>query len=130
MKKDKDDIDIALVSDVRYPNEGEWVHSWGGYLVHVEAYRIGRRVEGFGVDENDDKPARHYFEAPNEQERINDPIVSNQSDYHVDWRSRGLTLEEARNHPKLQAEVLRALNSCSWFDTLTLLREARREPSR
>jgi len=40
MKLDSDAVDIAIISDVRYPNEGEWIHAWGGYLVHVAAYRL------------------------------------------------------------------------------------------
>jgi len=112
MKNDIGQIDIALVSDVRYPNEGEWVRSWNGYLVHVSAWKW----EADYLPDN-----RRFLGAPNEQERINDPLVKAQSDYKLEWPAKGLGPKEATEDPDLRQEVLRALNSCQWFSTpLTL----------
>ena len=104
IKADVNDVDVALVSDVRYPNEGEWIHSCQGFLVHIAAY--------------DPKllPVKAFKMAPNEQERINDPLVKAQSDYKVEWPAKGLTPEGAFNDAELRAEVLKALNSISDFN--------------
>jgi hypothetical protein len=109
IKAEKENVAVALVSDVRYPNEGEWVHSWQGYLVHVAAY--------------DPKllPVKAFKTAPNEQERINDPIVKDQADYRLEWPAKGLTPEGAFNDLELRTAVLKALNACDYFnETLSL----------
>ena len=114
IKSDGTKIDFALVSDVRYPNEGEWVHSWNGYLVHVEAYKdqlIYCPMTGQTAGATEKK----YFEAPNEQEEINDPIVKAASDYKLEWRAKGLTQAQAAEDKELQTEVLKALNACDCF---------------
>lgn len=113
IKLDGNDVDIALVSDVRYPNEGEWVHAWGGYLVHVAAWKWEDRRDGQGGEDT----CKIFFDAPNEQERINDPLVKAISDYQVAWQAKGLTPQGAVEDPELQREVLKALNSCEWFNS-------------
>lgn len=111
IKADLRYFDIVLVPDGRYPNEIEWAHSCGGYVVHVTAYEKGSL----------NKTIRLYFTAPNEQEHFNDPIVKEQSDYKLEWEAKGLTLEQASKDPELKAEVLKALNSCDYFaDSLSL----------
>jgi len=122
LKSDGNAIDIAIVSDVRYSNECEWIHSWGGYLVHITAYRMcsgtqydsaGRRVEH--------REWRQYYDAPNEQERINDPLVKAQADYKLEWPVKGLGLKEAVADTELRIEVLKALNANSWFNAVLTL---------
>jgi hypothetical protein len=140
MKSSKDNIDFALSTDIRYLNEGEWVHSWEGYLVHVAAYKMiscytpdcdehpELDVEEHPEDYFNDHPdwfietqKREFFKAPNEQERINDPIVKKMADYKLEWEAKGLTPEKAVSNKELQIEVLEALNSMEWFtDALTL----------
>ena len=44
LKNDRDTVDIALISDVRYPNEADWVHSWQGYLVHISSYTMEQEM--------------------------------------------------------------------------------------
>lgn len=95
------DVEIAIVSDVRYPNEGEWVHSWNGYLVHISAWK---------------HPPQTFLSAPNKQERINDPLVKAQADYRIEWEAKGLSPTEAIKDSELRVEVLKALNACSWFN--------------
>jgi len=115
IKDDGNDVDIAIVSDVRYPNEGEWVHSWNGYLVHVAAFHF----EQF-LGQESPPIKRVFLDAPNEQERINDPIVKQMSDYKLEWPIKGLGPQEAVSDAELRMEVRKALNACSWFaDALT-----------
>lgn len=114
LKSDGNDVDIALVSDVRYPNEGEWVHSWAGYLVHVAAWKWA------DIDKTDKlsdfyQKEKKFLDAPNEQERINDPIVKKMADYKLKWPIKGLGPQEAVSDAELRLEVRKALNACSWF---------------
>lgn len=59
---------IPVVTDVRFPNEADWVHSLGGYVIHIDR-------EGFG-------PA-------NEEEAENEPILIDKSDERVEWPTLG-----------------------------------------
>lgn len=103
IKNDIDNVEVALVSDVRYTNEAEWVHSCHGFLVHVAAY------------DPKSLPVKIFNVAPNEQERINDPLVKEQSDYKLEWPLKGLAPEDALNDLELKTEVLKALNSMSYL---------------
>ena len=128
MIHDGDYLDVALVSDVRYPNEGEWVHGWHGFLVHVAAYRIDiTRYERGGewITEHvfTDTLNKVFFDAPNEQERINDPIVKDMADYRLEWEAKGLTFEQAVKDKNLKVKVLEVLNSMSWFNGELMLKE-------
>lgn len=100
IKGDVGKVHWAFVSDVRYPNEAEWIHSTQGYLVHVAAWRY-----------EDSPGVKKFFAAPNKQEELNDPLVQAQSDYKLTWQAKGLTPEGAFNDPELRAEVLKALNA-------------------
>lgn len=118
LKSDKDNVDYALVSDARYPNEGEWVHSWEGYLVHISAYKIETTRYELGGKWIKEK---NYLNAPNEQERMNDPLMKEMSDYKVEWEAKGLTPEQAVADKDLRITVLEALNSSPFFnDALSL----------
>lgn len=108
MKEDRGDVDVALISDVRYPNEGVWVHSWNGVLIHVSAYRW--RTDRYKQGGNWMR-TKEFFDAPNEQEKINDPIVKDMSDYRIEWEAKGLTLEEATKDQELRAEVRKSLHA-------------------
>lgn len=123
IKSDINEVDVALVSDVRYPNEGEWVHSCQGFLVHLSKYwnRSGMQYDSFTGLETENKTWKQYDDAPNEQERINDPLVKSQSDYKLEWQAKGLTSEEAFNDQELRTEVLKALNSVSDFNGMLWL---------
>lgn len=80
---DKNDVDISLISDVRYPNEEEWIHGLNGYLVHISAYK-SPYIDGVAH-------TKHYILPPNSQEEINDPIIKKQSDYKLEWPIKELT---------------------------------------
>lgn len=116
LKNDGNSIDVALISDVRYPNEAEWVHAWGGDLIHISAYTMKERVPTSSFDDGpspDEPLVKTFFEAPNSQEELNDPIVKSMSDYNLEWESKGLSAARATKNKELQTYVLKALNSCS-----------------
>lgn len=57
--------DYIFITDVRYDNEISWVHSLKGLSIHVE--RVGNK-------------------APNEEEKLNDPILKNKSQVNIKWK--------------------------------------------
>tara|TARA_R100000008_G_C3586235_1_gene172555 strand:- start:780 stop:1385 length:606 start_codon:yes stop_codon:yes gene_type:complete len=60
---------LPIITDVRYPNEIDWIQKkMGGVCVHVS--RIGNRP-------------------PNKEERTNNPILRDQSDYRLRWPTYG-----------------------------------------
>tara|TARA_B100001094_G_scaffold82401_1_gene78663 strand:+ start:3958 stop:4524 length:567 start_codon:yes stop_codon:yes gene_type:complete len=65
-KLSKDNKDLIFITDVRYENEIEWVHSLSGSTVHVE---------------------REGNIAPNEEEIKNDPILKNKSLHNIHWKT-------------------------------------------
>ena len=109
------DVDVAIITDVRYPNEAEWVHSLGGYLIHISAWRMASYGECHDMGGGDFNETKKFFEAPNEQERINDPLVKEMSDYKSEWKSKGLTPGQAIEDIDFKMEVRKALDSCAWF---------------
>lgn len=64
---------LTIVSDIRYENEAEWVKNNGGILIHIS------RIGDFG----------NIIEAPNEEERQNDPILASKSDANFVWQTFG-----------------------------------------
>jgi hypothetical protein len=73
LKMEEDnDTDLFVITDNRFPNEVEWVHSLGGAVVHVKRYL--------------QKPHQTTLLAPpNPEEAINDPLVDMAADVHVRW---------------------------------------------
>jgi len=74
--------DVIMVSDIRYAlypkDEVYWLKSeMLGHLVHIRKYEV------------DDEGNIFYNQPPNEQERINDPIVRESADYKIDWKAVG-----------------------------------------
>jgi hypothetical protein len=118
LKNESMDASVALVSDVRYPNEGEWIHSHGGYLVHVASWKWLPADYGRELGGHDSTEVRTFMKAPNEQERINDPIVTKQSDYKMEWEMKVLPPDEVLNDQELNIEVLKALNSSQLFTSV------------
>lgn len=64
---------LTIVSDIRYENEAEWVKKNGGILIHIS------RIGDFG----------NIIEAPNEEERQNDPILAAKADASFVWQTFG-----------------------------------------
>lgn len=118
IKSDMNDVEIALVGDVRYLNEADWVHSWGGYMVHIAAYKMDEELTPnlYEGEKYATVKVKNYISAPNEQERINDPIVKGASDYMLQWEMKNISTKDVLKDKDLQAEVLKGLNSISWFN--------------
>lgn len=105
VRADSTDNVVILVSDVRFPNEAEWLHNeWAGQLIHIRRYSF---VE-FGMS---------FDAAPNQEEAKNDPLVQAVADVSVEWESRGIpTGGVVTDDTYLQEQVLKALNSTKFFN--------------
>ena len=72
---------IPVVTDVRFPNEADWIHSLGGHVIHINR-------KGFG-------PA-------NKEEAENEPILIDKSDEKVEWP----TLGDPKTHKKEYINII------------------------
>ena len=97
---------VALVSDVRFPNEAKWIQdTWGGVVIHLKRFQLDN-FTGMKV----------YDQAPNEEEKKQDPIVQKMANHLVEWESKKkMTTSEAVADPDLQRVVLNTLNSTKFF---------------
>lgn len=69
---------LTIVSDIRYPNEADWIKNNNGILIHIS--RIG----------NDG----NVIQPPNEEEKQNNPILLEKSDASFVWNTFGDENEE------------------------------------
>jgi hypothetical protein len=104
-------VDVALISDVRYPNEGHWVHAKEGWLVHLSKYTK--------ISPNGGKTwERIYQKAPNLEEEKNDPLVKKQSDFQIEWEDMinggtiKINLQDLVHNMYLKELVFKSLQSC------------------
>jgi hypothetical protein len=59
---------LPIITDVRYPNEADWVHGLGGIIIHI---------------------SRTGMHPANKEEAKNDPILKEKSDLTVRWQTLG-----------------------------------------
>ncbi len=106
---------VALISDVRFPNEAKWVHEkWDGQVIHLKKWQSEWRKAG--QDGSDEVLVKVYDPAPNEEEAKQDPIVESMSDIRTEWEGKGkATAAIASGEESLQKVVLNALNSTKFF---------------
>lgn len=108
---------VALISDVRFPNEAKWVHqNWDGAVVHLKKYQGEWRKAG--QDGSDEVLVKVYDSAPNEEEAKQDPLVEAVADVRTEWEGKGhKSAADAANSRDdyLQKVVLDALNSTKFF---------------
>lgn len=116
LNKQKNDFDIAFVTDVRYPNEAEWVHSRQGFFYHIASYNLIENTNPIYS-----KYSKVFKNPPNEQEKINDPLIKQIANYRVEWESKDLTPEEVLKNEELNSIVLQAINSCDFFNDVVML---------
>ncbi len=108
---------IVFISDVRFKNEAEFIHTtWNGIVIHLKRWN-NREL----MDKNGIISIRTYDDAPNEEERKQDPFVQELSDYHVEWPNQAKSLSEAIDEPILKEIVLNTLNSIKYFNGSLLL---------
>lgn len=106
---------VAIVSDVRFPNEADWVHKrWDGVVIHLKRYTTGKERKVLGGEWED---VKYYDAAPNEEEAKNDPMVQEMADFRIEWESKKkMTAEEAMEDPYLQGVALEVLNQTKFFN--------------
>lgn len=109
--KNDNHLDVALVSDARYPNEGHWVHANEGWLVHLSKYTKNSADGGQTWD-------RHFQLPPNKEEEKNDPLVYNMSDYRIEWEDMTnggtvkINMSDLVNNMYLREFVFKSLQAC------------------
>jgi len=107
---------VALISDVRFQNEAEWIQKeWNGSVIHLKKWSPKWRVRGKKFIDN--LMVKIYDVAPNEEERKQDPLVQEISNVKTEWEEKGHeTLEMATADKDLQKVVLNALNNTKLFN--------------
>ena len=114
---------VIFISDVRFPNETNWLHEkWGGWLVHLKKYSVGK--ERF-VHGGDWKDVKYYDKAPNAEEAENDPICENNADYRIELetviareqRVNGIkiTTDDLIDNTYLNEEIKLCLTKCPFL---------------
>lgn len=105
---------VALVSDVRFPNEAQWIHDNNGWFIHLKRYNL---VDTWPNGQKRDDDIYRFDPAPNEEEAKQDPLIQKMADYMVEWENKGkLTPEDAENNDYLYETVLKTLNACPFFN--------------
>ena len=106
---------VALVSDVRFPNESKWVHEkWDGQVIHLKKWQNEWRKRG--QDGSDEFLAKVYDAAPNEEEAKQDPLVEATADVKTEWEGKGkATASIASEEKELQKVVIDALSQTKFF---------------
>jgi len=102
---------IHFITDVRFPNEADWVHDgWNGKLIHLRRFSFRQLGDGNGnifVD-------KVYDPAPNEEEEKNDPLVKDKSDFKLEWENmlvskKSNSYEELLENEELKSKVKESL---------------------
>lgn len=86
-------IDIGIISDVRYVNESEWIKSKNGILIHLIAKKNSEIV----------KPA-------NEHEAKNEPLLLKRADLILEWELLNLSPELSFSNKSLISIVENSMN--------------------
>lgn len=108
---------VALISDVRFPNEAKWVHNnWQGDVIHLKKFQQEWRKAG--QDGSDEVQVKVYDAAPNEEEAKQDPLVEAMADVKTEWEGKGHKTAAAAataGDDYLKKVVLDALNRTKYF---------------
>lgn len=101
---------VFLISDVRFPNEVEWIHNkFDGEVIHLKRWKAQKIKNG------DTTFIKQYDLPPNEEEALQDPLVQKISDYHVEWEDAQKSSSGAVEDDVLKQTVLSALNKTKYF---------------
>lgn len=119
VNNDKHDIDVALITDLRYVNECRFVQSNGGNVIHIKRYsthNAGSPSWNYvrGISDNDNTPIRVFDDAPNTEEAKNDPLVAAMANLTIEWENR--QTEDAIKDQYLRTIVLQSLNDTKLFN--------------
>jgi hypothetical protein len=87
IEKEKDK-EIIFISDVRFLNEVKFVQSLNGKVIHLSKYNV--------IGDIPHHTERYFQLPPNDEEKLNDPLVQDAADYTVEWEdvSDGAIYEE------------------------------------
>lgn len=110
------DKTVFLVSDVRFENEANWVkNDRNGVFIHLKRYSMKSIYDqqfGFESPSKD----KIYDDAPNDEERKNDPLIEAIADIRIEWENvQQPTPFIAADSPILQEIVLNTLNKTKYF---------------
>jgi len=101
---------VYLISDVRFPNEVDWVQNeWDGWSLHLSKFYKTVGLQG-EIEQVFDK-------APNEEERKNDPLVKEKCDFCLEWEDvrssdPSILLEDIHKDNYLKNTVHLCLEKC------------------
>lgn len=126
ISEDKHDRLVFLISDGRFGNEVEWIHSKEGYFIHIAKYtkelleEIRKKYDKLNIP--DDITFRIFTPPANEEERNNNPVILSMSDYKLEWeninKNNDISDEDLINNDYLNNEVLTALKQSKLFTEL------------
>lgn len=78
LKKDEGEVDVALISDTRFPNEIEQIKKLGGKIIYlIRTDDDGKEFPPAGIDEE-----------------INDPLLRKEADFIFSWENYKDNLEK------------------------------------
>lgn len=110
-------FDSFVITDIRFENEAHWIHSKGGFLIHVKKYT--KESPDGGRTWN-----RIYQKPPNTEEETNDPLVQKLADYHIEWEDLSnngnikISVDELVYNTYLKEEVYKCLQVCPGLSTM------------
>jgi len=101
---------VIFISDVRFPNEADWLHeNWGGWFVHLKKYSMVRipvlKDVPYRKLEVKDDWGIFFDKAPNSEEAENDPLCQSKSDYKLELENT-IERELRLNNNKITVESL------------------------
>lgn len=109
---------VFLVSDVRFLNEVDWIKKdLGGIVIHIKRWEYKKFEEFTGKK----LFLKIYGAAPNEEEKIHDPIVMEAADHKIEWQNLNENLSDAVDNIDLKKIVLDTLNITKYFSEKPLL---------
>lgn len=107
---------VFLISDVRFPNEAMWIHKiFNGDVIHLKKYKVitsdSPKYDG-GLVSNESF-IKVFDDAPNEEERKQDPIVRDMANQKINWEQSSSS--DILNDPLMNRIVLESLNNTKYF---------------
>lgn len=116
----QDDVpDYVFISDVRFPNESDWVQNdLKGIFIHISkfSWRFSQ-VDHVNMMTIQSGPKCKYFnEPPNDEEKFNNPLIMAKADYRLEWEDKNTdnkkTPGEMLNDMYLEEQVTISLEKC------------------
>lgn len=105
---DASNCNVVVCTDIRFTNEAKFIHYKEGWFIHIKKY----------IKETPDAGrtwVRIYQKAPNEEEKLNDPLIQPLSDYKIEWEDLSynntikINSDELVQNSYLREEVMKSL---------------------